>query len=229
MKSEENDWRGAIGAGILITIVIALVVTATGTWGNEKVAAWVQAIGAIVTIFGGVLTVSWQISSQRRRDEDLLLERAKLVANALFQCRRCLTCYFRNAQHWDDADRYAEEANWWLDSLTSLPIAEFPSVGVHTTIGVVFSEARKFRSLYPPKPQSMAALLNATADLCFRLEEAEIAVEKHLNKGGASSPDQAFEIDGVTFYPAGRTKRLTSEGIRVEFGIQLKERKPVAD
>ncbi len=225
---DENDWRAAVGAGIVLAIAISLIVTATDSWGSTNAASWVQAIGALVTIFAGVLGVMWQISSQVRRDEEQRLTRVKMIANALFQCRRSLLAYIRYAEHWNDAYRHADEANWWLDSITSFPMTELPSFGVHTTIGTMFSEAREFRRLYPPAAESLSQTLDAARHLCNGIEQAEIAIEQGLNALGTWSPDQAFHIDGISYFPAGRTAVLNKSKSKksTKLGLQLRDRKP---
>lgn len=230
----------------LFSIVVLAVFVALGLWISENsanVASWVQAVGAIVAIAAGAAAVNWQVRTQAHHAEEARLERVKAVANALFNCRMALVGFLGNTLTWKDATRHADMALWWLRSLESMPLHEFPHYRTQTIVGIVLSEARAFSETYPSylrinefgdfkqvaDSQAYAAISKCGAALVTRLEEAECAVEAHLLKHGSASPETSFHIDGKTYKAGCGTAGVKRENgkVVVGFGIQLLVRRQV--
>lgn len=234
-------WALAIASVALLVVLVALGSVVSDN--SSNVASWVQAVGAIVAIAAGAAAVNWQVRTQANHAEEARLERVKAVANALFNCRMALVGFLGNTLSWKDATRHADMALWWLRSLESMPLHEFPHYRTQTIVGIVLSEARAFSETYPSylkinefgdfkqvvDSQAYAAISKCGAALVTRLEEAECAVEAHLVKHGSASPETSFQIDGKT-YKAGRgTAAVKRENgkVVVGFGIQLLVRRQV--
>lgn len=174
---------------------------------NQALAGWVQGVASIATIAAGALAIRWQVGAEARREEQARIERVRLIANALFQCRRSVTAFAAHAANYRDADIHGTEALWWLDSLASISILDFPSHGAQTSVGFAVVERgkleREIKEFNAQKPSDFHA--QVAWSIAESLLMAEVAVEKHLNRHGAFSPNNGFEVDGKCFFPAGRT------------------------
>lgn len=174
---------------------------------NQGLAGWVQGVGSIVAIVSGAIAIRWQVGAEARREEQARIARVQLIANALFQCRRCVTCFAEHAATHRDADLHGTEALWWLGSLANISILDFPSHGAQTSVGFAVAERgkleREIEDFNARKPSDFPTPV--ARSIAASLLQAEIAVESHLKRWGAFSPANAFEVDGKSFFPAGRS------------------------
>lgn len=232
MREELGTPGAVVGAFVLACVFggLALAIypgwVSIGEWAHRTDApAWVQAVGSVTAILVGIGCVLWQIRSQARHSEENRLDRVRLIANALFQCRRSAICYSVMHLGWKDASRHADEAIWWSEELAKIPLLEYPDWRASSAVGLVLADARDFARAVRLGTVESKYLHDRVCGLIDRLTFAEIAIDKHLSKRGSTSPHQGFELEGVTYYPANKVPTAGHfSGTLMKTGIQLKER-----
>lgn len=94
----ENVWSSAIGAGVVLTLLVLLALTAVGGWPwvakflESSAPAWIQAIGSVAAIIAAVLIVqrqhSLEIERRRSTERSEQQRRARTLRVVFFSAAR---------------------------------------------------------------------------------------------------------------------------------------------
>ena len=206
MKSDsglrpEDTWSGAIGAGVVLTLIALIALTAIGGWPwvakflESSAPAWIQAIGSVAAIIAAVLIV--------QRQHALEIERRHNVERAEQQrrTRTLRVVFFSAARACEDVARQIGNKHqvWSLK-------ADDPMLIPHGGLLLLVEECTKrlrtvailLKELETPRPENVEEVVKmaamATARECWLGLFEATGLEVRLSKG-QSDDSKPFAFD----------------------------------
>ena len=218
MKSDsglrpEDTWSGAIGAGVVLTLIALIALTAIGGWPwvakflESSAPAWIQAIGSVAAIIAAVLIV--------QRQHALEIERRHNVERAEQQrrTRTLRVVFFSAARACEDVARQiGNKHQVWslkadeLQEARSRLLSIDPMLIPHGGLLLLVEECTKrlrtvailLKELETPRPENVEEVVKmaamATARECWLGLFEATGLEVRLSKG-QSDDSKPFAFD----------------------------------